>query len=143
MHKRFGISNNRYWPRAACLFVVVVLAGAALPPPVLAEEGRLLGGYRFIPSSAVADPFIATHFRSATGLASTSNVDIPLLVLEGPPPDTLLSLEGNFLFVTAEADYAQVVHPKVLVRLGGVPGHRGLEPAGSRFYHKVLRQHLA
>ena len=95
-----------------------------LPATAAAEEGRILGGYRFIPTSVIVDPFITTHFRSATGLATASNVDIPLLVLEGPPPDTLLSLEGNFLFVTANAEYSQAVHPKISLRLAGAGASR-------------------
>jgi hypothetical protein len=97
----------------------IILTLAVLPTALWAEEGRVLGGYRFIPSATIPDPFITTHFRNTTGLASASNVDIPLLVLEGPPPDTLFSLEGNFLFVTASAEYQHAVHKKVAVRVAG------------------------
>ena len=107
-----------------CLCTVAALTVTAFFSSSTAQEGRVLGGYRFIPSTTIADPFITTHFRNATGLASTANVDIPLLIFEGPPPDTLLSIEGDFLFISAEAEYSQVVHPKVLVRLAGTGASR-------------------
>lgn len=84
----------------------------------------MLGGYRFLPASQIPDPFITTHFRSSTGLAWASNVDIPVIVLEGTPPDTLLSFEGNFLFITADAEYQHAVNEKVAIRAVGAGASR-------------------
>lgn len=48
-----------------------VLSGPAWSQPrslVAPEEGRLLGGHRFIPSELIANPFITTDFETQTGL---------------------------------------------------------------------------
>lgn len=103
-----------------CLAIVFF----CVPLVAEADDGRTLGGYRFIPSSLIGDAFVATYFRSGTGIAVASNVDTPILVIGGSPPDTLLSLTGSLLFVLAEFEYQQVVHPRVAVRVMGGGGSR-------------------
>ena len=70
-----------------CLLLCVLTVLWLVPAASLAQEGRTLGGYRFIPVSFVADPFITRHFRNATGIATASNVDIPIIIIERTPPE--------------------------------------------------------
>jgi hypothetical protein len=107
---------SRNW---ALILVAAALAASALPCASPAETGRTLGGYRFIPVSNTEEPFIVTRFSNYTGLASASGLEFPLLVIEDDPPDTLLALSGNFLFVVAKFEYQHAVHPRVAVRLAG------------------------
>jgi hypothetical protein len=95
-----------------------VLVGAlAIPGPAMAEKGRTLGGYRFVPMSNIKDPFIVTRFDSYTGIATASDVEFPVIVIPTEPPDTLLSLNGNFLFVVAQFNFSYAVHPRVMLSL--------------------------
>lgn len=85
----------------------------------IAEKGRTLGGYRFIPVTQIEDPFITTHFRNYTGLSVASDIEFPILVIPATPPDTLLTLSGDFVFVVASFQYQHAVHSRVAVRLTG------------------------
>jgi hypothetical protein len=96
-----------------------VAAAYLAPAGAGAEEGRTLGGYRFVPSSFVEDPFITTHFDNYTGLAIASNVEFPILVIPTEPPTTLLELNGDFLFVVANFEYQHAVHPRVALHVAG------------------------
>jgi hypothetical protein len=82
-----------------------------------AERGRTLGGYRFVPVTAFPDPFAVSRFRNYTGVAYANNIEFPLLVIDTEPPDTLLSLNGNYLFVVANFRFQWAVHPRVAVGL--------------------------
>jgi len=95
----------------------VVIVMSAFPRTAMAEKGRTLGGYRFVPVSNINDPFIVTRFDSYTGIATASDVDFPVIVIPTEPPDTLLSLNGNFLFVVAHFDFSYAVHPRVMLSL--------------------------
>ena len=103
------------------LGLCVVIAVSAGSAPSNAEKGRTLGGYRFIPVSKIEAPFITTHFRNFTGIAFASNVEFPIIVIPDNPPDTLLALNGDFLFVVANFEYQHAVHPRVAlhVQAGG------------------------
>ncbi len=103
------------------VWVTLLVAMVCLLAPAItsSETGRTLGGYQFVPSPMVEDPFINTYFRSYTGLSIALDVDFPLLIIEDTPPDTLLALNGNFVFVTAEFDYQHVVHPRVALFIAG------------------------
>jgi hypothetical protein len=98
---------------AAALLIAVFSSLAA------AETGRTLGGYRFVASAAVDDPFIVSRFDSYTGISWASNLSFPLVIIDSEPPDTLASLNGNYLFVVADFNYQNAVHPRVAVRLAG------------------------
>ena len=98
-------------------FVVAALLIAAMPWAVAAETGRTLGDYRFVPVSNIDGPFITTRFSNFTGLAWAGGLNLPLLVIETDPPDTLLALNGNFLFIVAEFRYQHAVHPRVAIAL--------------------------
>ena len=104
---------------AGCLVVCVMFLSLISPGTARAETGRTLGGYRFIPSPVVEDPFITTHFRSFTGLMIALDVTFPILVIDDVPPDTLLALNGNFVFVVADFEYQHAVHPRVALFIEG------------------------
>lgn len=106
-----------------CFFCTVLVVFSA---PARAETGTAptLGGHRFIPSSLVSDAFVSTYFGNSIGIATASDVITPILVFEGPPPDTLLSLTGSLLFVIAEFEYQQAVNPRVALRLSANGGSR-------------------
>lgn len=112
-----GLGQSR-WARGmsgwACFWVLASL----LAPPLASQElqGRSLGGYRFIPSNLVADPFITTHFRNATGFGVALDVELPILVIE---QDTLLALKGNVLFVDLEFEYQHAANDRVAFRFTG------------------------
>jgi hypothetical protein len=95
--------------------VAVLVMILALAPRVTAETGRTLGGYRFVPVSKIADPFITHHFGNATGVSIASNVEVPLLITDTTPPDTLANLSGDLLFIDARFAYQHVVHPRVAI----------------------------
>jgi len=84
-----------------------------------ADGTRELGGYRFVPAPDLDGPFLVTDFSSATGAAIAKGVDVPLLVVPGDPPDTLLTLEGDFVYVLAIARYQQRVSDRLAVRFRG------------------------
>jgi hypothetical protein len=101
-------------PLVAAALLIAVFSGLAA-----AETGRTLGGYRFVPSASVEDPFITTRFDSYTGMSWANGLQFPLLVIDTEPPDTLLALSGNYLFVVANFEYQNAVHPRVAVRIAG------------------------
>jgi hypothetical protein len=102
---------------------MLVLLVAALPAAAQssgpAESARTLGGYRFIPSSTVEDPFINTSFQNFTGLAYANNVDLHVITVPTDPPTDIFSVRGDFLFVTADFDYQLKVHRRAALTIGG------------------------
>ncbi len=97
----------------------VVIVMSAFPRTTMAEKGRTLGGYRFVPVSNVLDPFIVTSFDSYTGIATASDVEFPIIVIPTEPPDTLLALNGNFLFVVAHFTFSYAIHPRLMLSIDG------------------------
>ena len=65
------------------------------------------------------DPFITTHFGNRTGISTASNVQVPLIILDTEPPDTLFSLNGDLLFILSRFDFQYAVHPRVALRVAG------------------------
>jgi hypothetical protein len=112
------MSDSRInWAVGVLRLFLMGVALVLIPGPSMGAEGRTLGGYRFIPASKVEDPFITHHFRNSTGVSIASNVDVPIIIINTTPPDTLLSLNGNLLFVGANFGYQHVVHPRVAVHV--------------------------
>jgi hypothetical protein len=88
-------------------------------------QGRQLGGYLFLPSTRVGDPFVTTHFRNSTGLGLAMNVELPLLIIESEAGnDTLLSLNGNTLFVLLDFEYHYAATKRVAFRFAGTGASR-------------------
>jgi len=74
------------------LFVCLVVALLGMPDAADAIKGRTLGGYRFMPSSTVEDPFITTHFRNFTGLSIATDVTVPILAIDSVPVPSINSI---------------------------------------------------
>ena len=105
------------------LFLLAVLTLAA-PAGANASDGRELGGYRFIPTPQVRDPFMTTHFRTATGVSIAAGVDLPLLIVPSEPPDTLLSLKGDYVFIITELEYQYAFNDRWTLRGGAFGASR-------------------
>jgi len=99
--------------------LVLIATLAAAPAWGQAEDGRTLGGYRFIPSTSVQDPFINTQFRSFTGMAWANDIKIHSIYIDTDPPTEIFSVRGDFLFVVAEFKYQLKVHPRIALAVGG------------------------
>jgi hypothetical protein len=97
-----------------------ILLGIGIPG-VQAQEGvevgkpenRTLGGYRFVPSNLIPDPFITTHFQQATGVGVAYGDEIPILVFD---EDTLLALSSNVANILMEIEYQHAANRDVAFR---------------------------
>jgi len=105
--------NPRFRSTLLVLTIAVIAMSAATP--CAAERGRTLNDYRFVPSG-LPDPFIITSFSTNLGVAVATDVDVPIIVIEDTPPDTLVSVTGNLLFVIASVDYQYAVHERATLR---------------------------
>ena len=117
--RSWRLASARVWATRILVGSLATGGALSLPSPSPAEEGRVLGGYRFLPSTVVADPFLTSHFRNFTGIATAQNVTVPFVIIDGPPPDTLFTLGGDLLYVNARFEYQQRVHSRWAVRLKG------------------------
>lgn len=106
-------SRSRRWEIPLLLLALSLTAGDA----AAGVAGRTLGGYRYIPSNLVPDPFIVSHFRNATGAALAMNETFPLLVADG---DTLLALAGDVAFLSLNFELQHAVDDRVAFRVGGL-----------------------
>jgi hypothetical protein len=104
--------------------LAAVLVAGALSPLAAGDGTRELGGYRFVPAPRTDDPFIVTDFENSTGIAIASNVKVPVLVIPDDPPDTLVAIEGNFIYVIAGAGYQQRVGDRWALRIAGAGASR-------------------
>jgi hypothetical protein len=98
------------------LLVLLLGAGLAWGNDGADAAGRTLGGYRYIPSDLVPNPFIVSHFRNATGAALAMNERFPVLVVD---QDTLLALSGDVAFLSLSFELQHAVDDRVAFRIGG------------------------
>jgi hypothetical protein len=68
------------------------------------EAPRYFGGHQFIPSTIVADPFVATSFTSTTGFGMAIGLEVPILNIDG---EQIGELEGDIGFLLLEFGYQQ------------------------------------
>jgi hypothetical protein len=84
--------------------------GLALLPSTaaVAQSGchRCLGGFRFMPSSIVNDPFASTQFENSTGGGMALDLNVPVRNLAG---DTTGTLSGNIGFLLVDFDYQKQI----------------------------------
>jgi len=112
------------------LIVVFTLLAVAVPAsagtPEHANAQRTLGGHIFLPSSTVPDPFINSFFRSATGLSIASDIELPVIIIDdgGGAPDTLFSLNGDLLFITAGVELQSAVGERWALSFAGFGASR-------------------
>lgn len=95
--------RTRYHLTAIAFATLAVSATAAEGQPACQ---RCLNGFRFIPSSVIADPFAATSFNNAIGGGSAVNFTVPIRRLNG---DTLRSIEGDIGFLLVDIEYQKSI----------------------------------
>jgi hypothetical protein len=103
-------------PRAGLL---ILLLSAMIPEFALAQTSgeaalasedfsprysRRVGGLFFIPSGRIADPFVTTHVRTATGAGVASGYQAIFRDTDGNPQG---KLEGDLAFVALDFEYQQ------------------------------------
>jgi len=93
---------------AVCALVLPVDAGAQNP-------GRVLNGFRFLPSSLIPSPFVTTYIRTATGGGIASNLSSLFVDVDG---DTLGTLTGDVAFMTLAFEFQQQFGGWLAVRAG-------------------------
>ncbi len=65
-----------------------------------------LRGHKFLPSSIVGSPFIATHMKNSLGYGATVDLELPIIVING---EEILSLKGDLIFLALDFEYQQAV----------------------------------
>ena len=62
-------------------FLAIIACSLALPVGASAQNpGRVLNGFRFLPSSLIPSPFVTSYIRTATGGGIASNVSSLVLL---------------------------------------------------------------
>lgn len=79
-------------------------AQGASPEDFSPRYSRRIGGLFFIPSGRIADPFVTTHVRTATGAGVANDYQAPFLDTDGTIRGTL---EGDIAFVALDFEYQQ------------------------------------
>jgi hypothetical protein len=79
------------------------------------ECHRCLGGFRFLPSSVVGDPFATTYFDNATGGGMALDLKVPVRNIAG---ETVDSLRGNVGFLLVDFTYQKAVARWLALRAG-------------------------
>lgn len=81
-------------------------ARAQTPEAPQGECHRCLGGFRFLPSSIVGDPFATTYFENATGGGMALDLKVPVRNISG---ETIDSLTGDVGFILADFTFQKSV----------------------------------
>lgn len=92
----------------ACSLVLPVGAAAQNP-------GRVLNGFRFLPSALIPSPFVTTYIRTATGGGIASNLSSLFVDVDG---DTLGTLTGDVAFMNLGFEFQQQFGGWLAVRAG-------------------------
>ncbi len=96
-------------------FLAIMTCSVALPVGASAQNpGRVLNGFRFLPSSLIPSPFVTSYIRTATGGGIAFNVS-SLVLLRG---DTLATLTGDVGFMTLAFEFQQQFGGWLAVRAG-------------------------
>jgi hypothetical protein len=102
---------------ALCFLIpATALAQSAAPTPedFSPRYSRRLGGLFFIPSGRIADPFVTTHVRTATGAGVANGFQAPFIDTDDT---TLGTLEGDIAFVALDFEYQQNLFEITSLRL--------------------------
>ena len=112
--------------RKACRALHHLMVVALVPLALCATKAeaqsacpRCLNGFRFIPSSVIAEPFATTSFNTAVGGGSTVNFSAPIQRLNG---DTIRTIEGSVGFLLVDIDYQKSITDWLALRVsaGGI-----------------------
>ena len=109
-------TSNRLLPTS----LLVLAAVAASSSPVLAQDSGdrewkapHKNGHTFSPISSVPDAFVRSYIRTGLGMSMTSDVDIPLGIVDG---DTLLATRGGLVFANLALEYSQTIKDWIAFR---------------------------
>ena len=109
-------TSNRLLPTS----LLVLAAVAASSSPVLAQDSGdrewkapHKNGHTFSPLSSVPDAFVRSYIRTGLGISTTSDVDIPLGIVDG---DTLFSSRGGLMFANLALEYSQTIKDWIAFR---------------------------
>ena len=100
----------------AILILAITACSLAFPIGASAQNpGRVLNGFRFLPSSLIPAPFVTTYIRTATGGGLAFNLQSLFLDVNG---DTLGTLTGDVAFMTLAFEFQQQFGGWLAVRAG-------------------------
>jgi len=112
--------------RKSCLSLLPVLLVLHAAPAVAEDanvghpEDRTVGGYRFIPSQNIPNPFVTSHLRNNIGAGMFLDASLPLF----STPDTTVSLNGDLLLAILEFEYSYAPDDRVSFRISGAGATR-------------------
>jgi len=102
-------------------FLLVLAAVAASSSPVLAQDSGdrewkapHKNGHTFSPVGDVPDAFVRSYIRNSLGISMTSDVDIPLGIIDG---DTLFATRGGLVFANLGLEYQQTIKDWIAFRV--------------------------
>ncbi len=102
-------------PRAIWLCAITACS-LALPVGVSAQNpGRVLNGFRFLPSGLIPSPFVTTYLRTATGGGIAFNLESVFVDVNGDPLGTLT---GDVAFMNLAFEFQQQFGGWLAVRAG-------------------------
>ena len=109
--------------RLCRLWGVIGLATLGTASMTRAQEGTtlelganapVLGQHRFSPISTLKHPFITTFVRSTLGMGQAKDVDLGTVVVGN---DTLVSFQGDLLFLQLQFEYQHAVKEWIAARV--------------------------
>jgi hypothetical protein len=100
----------------AISLLAITACSLALPVSASAQNpGRVLNGFRFLPSTLIPSPFVTTYIRTATGGGLAFDLSSLFIDVNG---DTLGTLTGNVAFMTLDFEFQQQFGGWLAVRAG-------------------------
>ena len=97
-------------------FLAIMACSLALPVGASAQNpGRVLNGFRFVPSAAIQSPFVTTYIRTATGGGAGFDLTSLFIDVDG---DTLGTLTGDIGFMVLDFEFQQQFFGWLAVRAG-------------------------
>ncbi len=101
--------------------LMVLAAVAASSSPVLAQDSGdrewkapHKNGHTFSQIGGVPDAFVRSYIRTRLGMSVTSDVDIPLGIIDG---DTLFATRGGLVFANLGLEYQQTIKDWIAFRV--------------------------
>jgi len=99
--------------RLLAVSLLVLAAVATSSSQVLAQDSGERewkaphkNGHTFSAIGSVPDAFVRSYIRTGVGVSSTSDVDIPLGIVDG---DTLFASRGSLVFANLGLEYSQTI----------------------------------
>jgi hypothetical protein len=106
--------------RLLAVSLLVLAAVATSSSPVLSQDSGERewkaphkNGHTFSTIGGVPDAFVRSYIRTGIGVSSTSDVDIPLGIVDG---DTLFASRGSLVFANLGLEYSQTIKDWIAFR---------------------------